>query len=231
VNLQSHDLLLIAQGLIILVLSVAVHEFGHAIVGHWLGDDTPSRQGRVTLNPAAHADPLGTLILPVVAMILSVQAGQPPGVGFGWGKPVQTQPRNYTRKVRMATGQALVALAGPMMNLVLGTVVAVIFAALLKWHVIDGSKPIAEALNMVVTVNYTLLFFNLLPVPPLDGGWILEWATPYKYRRHLEHYQVYAPFVFMAVVMISPLRFLFQWPASFLQDHVYQLLRMVFGLG
>jgi Zn-dependent protease len=231
VNLQSHDLLLMAQGLIILVLSVAVHEFGHAIVGHWLGDDTPSRQGRVTLNPAAHADPLGTLILPVVSMILMVQAGQPPGVGFGWGKPVQTQPRNYTRKVRMAAGQAMVAVAGPMMNLLFGTLTAILYAALLKWNVIDGQKPIAEALNLVVTVNFTLLFFNLLPVPPLDGGWILEWATPYKYRRHLEHYQVYAPFVFMAVIMISPLRFLFQWPAGQLQDHVYGLLRVVFGLG
>src|SRR5882724_2702490 len=103
-QIQSHDLLLIAQGLIILVLSIAVHEFGHAIVATWLGDDTPTRQGRVTLNPVAHADPMGTLLLPLVSMVFMVQAGQPPGIGFGWGKPVQHNARNLTRKINMPTG-------------------------------------------------------------------------------------------------------------------------------
>ncbi len=230
-NLQSHDLLLIVQGLIILVLSIAVHEFGHAIVATWLGDDTPGRQGRVTLNPVAHADPMGTLLLPVVSMVFAVQAGQPPGIGFGWGKPVEHNPRNITRKLRMTTGQALIAIAGPAMNLIFGTVIAVIYACLLKWNVIDGDKPIAQALNMAVGVNYMLLFFNLLPIPPLDGGWVLQHVTPYKYRRHVDHYQVYAPFVFMAVVFIPQLRFLFQWPAEHLQAEVYAILRTIFGFG
>jgi Zn-dependent protease len=228
-TIQSHDLLLMAQGLIILVLSIAVHEFGHAIVATWLGDDTPSRQGRVTLNPVAHADPMGTLLLPVVSMIWMVQSGLPPGIGFGWGKPVQNTPRNFTRRIRMATGSALVAVAGPSMNLLLGIVVAIVHVSLLKAGAIRYNAPFSEVLAMAAMVNFTLLFFNLLPVPPLDGGWVLEWATPYKYRRYLEHYQVYAPFVFLAVIAIPQLRFLFQWPAAWVGSHVYHLLFSIIG--
>lgn len=230
-NFQSNDLLLIAQGLIILVLSIAVHEFGHAIVAHWLGDDTPSRQGRVTLNPVAHADPIGTLLLPLVSMVVAIQAGNPPGIGFGWGKPVEHNPRNITRKLRMSTGQALIAIAGPSMNLLFGTVLAILHILLIKWHVVDPHKPISDALLMAVAVNYTLLFFNLLPIPPLDGGWVLQHFTPYKYRRQVDHYQVYAPFVFMAVVMIPQISIVFRWPANFLLTHVYALLTTIFGYG
>ena len=227
---DSHNIQLIVQGMIILILSIAVHEFGHAIVATWLGDDTPRRQGRVTLNPMAHADPMGTLILPLVSMVFMVQAGQPPGIGFGWGKPVEHSARNLTRKIRMAAGQALIAIAGPSMNLLFGTVLAGIHVALLAHHVIDPGQPLSDALLMASTVNFMLLFFNLLPVPPLDGGWVLTWATPYKYRRHIEHYQVYAPFVFMAVVFIPQLRFLFQWPADHLAHSVYRTFGSLFGV-
>jgi Zn-dependent protease len=228
-ELQSHDVLQIAQGMIILILSIAVHEFGHAIVATWLGDDTPTRQGRVTLNPLAHADPLGTLILPLVTMIIRVQAGQPPGIGFGWGKPVEHNARNITRKLRMSTGQALIAIAGPAMNLLLGTVLVGAHVALVKFGAIAPASELSQGIAFAALVNFTLLFFNLLPVPPLDGGWVLTWATPYKYRRHLEHYQVYAPFVFMAVLFIPQLRLLFTWPASHLFEYVYQAFAAIFG--
>ena len=228
-ELQSHNVLEIAQGMIILILSIAVHEFGHAIVATWLGDDTPTRQGRVTLNPVAHADPLGTLILPLVTMIIRVQAGQPPGIGFGWGKPVEHNSRNLTRRIPMATSQALIAIAGPSMNLLLGTLLAGVHVALVKYQVISPASQMSIGILFAATVNFTLLFFNLLPVPPLDGGWVLTWATPYKYRRHLEHYQVYAPFVFMAVLFIPQLRLLFTWPAEHLMGYVYQMFAAIFG--
>src|ERR1700749_2417300 len=94
---------------IVLVISVAVHEFGHAIMADRLGDDTPRRQGRVTLNPLAHADVGGTLLLPLIGGIF--------GPGFGWGKPVQWQPHRVSRRVSMSTAKILVAVAGPGMNL------------------------------------------------------------------------------------------------------------------
>src|SRR5215467_2957871 len=114
---------------LVLVASVAVHEFGHAFMADLLGDDTPRRQGRVTLNPMAHADPIGTLLLPLIGG-LYVAGGGIAG-GFGWGKPVQWQPSRVNRKWRMATAQILVAVAGPAMNVVLGTVVALVHTILL----------------------------------------------------------------------------------------------------
>jgi len=230
-DLKPHDILWIVQGMIILVLSIAVHEFGHAIVADLLGDDTPRRQGRVTLNPAAHADPMGTLILPLATMIWSAAHGGFAGAGFGWGRPVEHNPRNLTRKLRVATGQLLIAIAGPMMNILFGTTIVMIHVLLIKFGVVQGASQLSQALTFAAGLNYLLFFFNLLPVPPLDGGWVLEWFTPYRFRRHLEHYQVYAPFVFMAVVFIPQLQFLFVTPAHFVTGHVYQLFIGLFGLG
>jgi Zn-dependent protease len=226
-DLTPHEILTIAQYLIVLVLSVAVHEFGHAIVATWLGDDTPTRQGRVTLNPVAHADPIGTLILPLIFLISTRGHSS----GFGWGKPVQHQPRNFTRKVRMATGTALVAIAGPAMNLLLGTLVAIVHVVLLSQHVVAWGGDASNALGFAAGMNYTLFFFNLLPIPPLDGGWILDWATPYQHRKKLDAYLVYAPFVFLAVLMIPQVQQVFLIPARFTFNHVYDALTTIFGVS
>src|ERR1043165_5030222 len=114
---------------IILVASVAFHEFGHAFMAYKLGDDTPKRQGRVTLNPIAHADPIGTLLLPLVGGFYAAAGGAVGG--FGWGRPVQWQPHKIRRGIKMATANILVSFAGPFMNLVLGTVIALIHVILL----------------------------------------------------------------------------------------------------
>src|SRR5262245_51629507 len=87
-------------GVLVLIVSVALHEFGHAFAADKLGDDTPRRQGRLTLNPMAHADPIGTIALPLIGSLLGHGA-------FGWGKPVQVQPRQFTRKLAMATGNLI----------------------------------------------------------------------------------------------------------------------------
>src|SRR5678815_3206916 len=113
----------------VLLISVALHEFGHAIMAHKLGDDTPSRQGRVTLNPLAHADPIGTLLLPLVGSIYGAATGH--GGGFGWGKPVQWQPHRISRRVSMSTAKILVAVAGPAMNIVLAVFIACVHALLI----------------------------------------------------------------------------------------------------
>src|SRR5436853_1688454 len=99
---------------LVLLISVALHEFGHAIMAWKLGDDTPKRQGRVTLNPLAHADPIGTLLLPLLGNLHAVAGGG--GGGFGWGKPVQWQPHRIRRGIKMSTANILVSFAGPFMN-------------------------------------------------------------------------------------------------------------------
>ncbi|MEZ4368542.1 MAG: site-2 protease family protein [Kofleriaceae bacterium] len=210
----------IFTAIFVLVASVALHEFGHAIVAHRLGDPTPSRQGRVTLNPVAHTDIIGTLLLPLMSLIYG-------GGVMGWGKPVQTQPTRYTRRWSMGTGQMLVALAGPMMNILLAVVVGVVHCVLLLRGVIDPGHPVSEALAFAVILNFTLFFFNLLPTPPLDGGYVIARFVPYRHRATFDKIAVYGPFILMAFIMISPLSKVFTVPARFLAGHLYGL----FGFG
>src|SRR5689334_11023202 len=176
-NLSPQDIRWIFTYIFVLLISVALHEFGHAIMADRLGDDTPRRQGRVTLNPLAHADPVGTFLLPLIGGIYGAATGH--GGGFGWGKPVQWQPHRISRKRSMAAAKILVAVAGPGMNLVLGTVLIAIHMALIGQHAIDATGKVSQILGFAALTNYVLMFFNLLPVPPLDGGHVLQSFIPY----------------------------------------------------
>src|SRR5437667_136590 len=124
-------------GLFVLIVSVALHEFGHAIMAHKLGDDTPKRQGRVTLNPLAYADPIGTFLLPLASGIFGAMGGG--AGGFGWGKPVQWNPARIRRGIRMSTASILVSFAGPAMNLLLAVVVATA-SVILWWQGVDNAQ-------------------------------------------------------------------------------------------
>jgi Zn-dependent protease len=161
--------------MIALVLSIAVHEFGHAITADRLGDRTPRRQGRVTLNPLAHIDPIGTLLFPLMGIFL---AG---GVLFGWGRPVQVNPMSFTRRLRMKTGHLIVAAAGPAMNLVLAAVVSIVYLTLLRTGALRLDNPPALQIEKLISLNFMLAGLNLIPVPPLDGGTVLAGILPDRY--------------------------------------------------
>jgi Zn-dependent protease len=206
----------------VLVVSVALHEFGHAIVAHKLGDDTPSRQGRVTLNPLAHADPIGTFLLPLAGSLFAAAGG---GVGgFGWGKPVEWQPHRITRRVSMATAKILVAIAGPAMNVLLAVVIAVVHAVLFREGVLAPTSRVNEILFFAVRMNFVLFLFNLLPLPPLDGGHVAQSFVPYRHRDAYDQVAKYGPFVLLAVLLIPQVSAVFRVPADFLTTHLYQLL-------
>jgi Zn-dependent protease len=205
----------------VLLISVALHEFGHAIVADKLGDDTPRRQGRVTLNPLAHADLFGTLILPLVGSIAAAATGT--GGGFGWGKPVQWQPHRINRRFSMSTAKVLVAIAGPAMNVVLAVAIAAVHALLLALHVVTLTSEVSRIFAFAVRINFVLFFFNLLPVPPLDGGHVAQSFTPYRYRDTFDSLIRYAPFLLLAVMLIPQVQIVFTWPANFLTMHVYHL--------
>jgi Zn-dependent protease len=217
----------IFTAMFVLIASIALHEFGHALVAHLLGDDTPKRQGRLTLNPIAHADPIGTLALPILGLLFT----QGRSTGFGWGKPVQWQPRNATRRWSMRTSEALVAIAGPGMNLILGTIVAIVHTALLAGGVLALDHPVNRALFYATGLNYTLMLFNLIPAPPLDGGWVAQRFIPAKHQRAWEKFSVYGPFIIMAFVMISPLAKIFTVPAEAMMRGIYNLSCTVFGMS
>jgi Zn-dependent protease len=221
-NFTPEQIRWILISVLVLVISVALHEFGHAFMADRLGDDTPRRQGRVTLNPLAHADPIGTFLLPLLGNIHRAAGGI--GGGFGWGKPVQWQPHKIRRGINMSTATILVAVAGPLMNVVLATVIAVVHAILSSKGALSPTSELNSVLIFAVNTNFVLFFFNLLPVPPLDGGHVLQSFTPYRYRSHFDNYARFGPFVVMAFALIPTLQQVFVLPAMWCTHHLYSLL-------
>ncbi len=180
--------------LVCLILSVAVHEYCHALAAHRLGDGTPEGQGRLTLNPMAHVHVIGTLALPVMAGLF----GWPL---FGWGRPVETAPRNYTRKVSMRAGMAIVAVAGPLGNLAL--LMVVVLVGVLIALAGQLSSEINSLLYTLASLNLMLMVFNLLPVHPLDGGKIVAFLLPSKLQYLDDYSQRYGIYVLMGVLFLG----------------------------
>jgi Zn-dependent protease len=236
-DLSPVEIRWIIQGLIILILSIAVHEFGHAIVADRLGDRLPRSQGRVTLNPIAHADPIGTLLMPVMALIFTKGTS----FGFGWGRPVMVNPAAFSRRFRMRTGHMMVAAAGPAMNVVLGVVLGLVHVILIETGTLEpglfmrsGYFPalgdnLSDALAYATILNFILAFFNLIPAPPLDGGAVLEGFLPDKALDTWRQFAVYGPFVIMAVIFIPGASLIFVRPALWLNAHYHDLLQGLIG--
>jgi len=199
-DLSPEQLQLIAVNMIVLILSIAVHEFGHAMVADLLGDRLPRSEGRVTLNPIAHIDPIGTLALPLLGSIMA-------GGAFGWGRPVRVNPIAFTRRFRMRTGHMLVAAAGPAMNLLFATLISLLLFTLMRTGVVRLGDHRQLVLGMInaITLNYALCLFNLVPASPLDGGAVLEGLLPDRARPAYASYKQYSLFVAMAVMMIPTL--------------------------
>jgi Zn-dependent protease len=216
----------IIETLIILILSIAVHEFGHAYIADKLGDRLPRSQGRLTLNPLAHADPLGTLAFPIIGLILS--GGH--SIGFGYGRPVQVNPLSFSRRFRMRTGNLFVAAAGPAMNLIFGTLIAILQVVLIFSGTLSPAHPLSAALFHAVWLNYVLCFFNLIPFPPLDGGAVVAGLLPDRMVPQFEKIGVYGPFIVLGFFAIPQLATIFVTPARWLLDAVYGGLTALAGL-
>lgn len=173
---QMLNMLLSLPGVII---AMSFHEFAHAFAAHKLGDDTAKNQGRMTLNPAAHLDPLGILMLVTVH--------------FGWGRPVQVNSNNYTRKVSREVGDAIVSVAGPLMNFLLAILFVIVYyliAVFVPESTIVGDSMIiiiAKTVMYAAIINIGLGVFNLLPIPPLDGSKIFKAIVPNKIKMWLEN--------------------------------------------
>lgn len=170
--------------LIVVLLCFPLHEFGHAWVATRLGDTLAEREGRVTLDPRAHLDPIGALLLLVAP--------------FGWAKPVPFYPSNLRKAPSISVGIILVSIAGITMNLLL----AAVFALPLRFHLVQ-QPLLAFILSQVVTINVYLAVFNLLPIPPLDGSKILAELLPYQYHGVLDWLNRYG--IFLLLLLIVPL--------------------------
>jgi Zn-dependent protease len=198
--------------IVALVLSICVHEFGHAFVADRLGDRLPRSQGRVTLNPLVHIDPIGSLLLPLIAIVSGA------GV-IGWGRPVQLSlsPRDMTRKLSIRTSHALIAIAGPAMNILFALVLSGVLFGLLRWN--DGPNRLvfANGVAQVIFMNITLCLFNLLPIPPLDGGAVLRRIVPQGLGRYVDKLNQYGFIILLALMVTGALGTLL-WPARVVGD-------------
>ena len=180
------------------VLSLTVHEWAHAASANALGDDTAEREGRMTLNPLAHLDPIGTVLVPAIQILTTG------GVLFAWAKPVPVNPARFRRTISMSMGSVIVSAAGPVSNLLLALGAAIGLG--LGGARVDSTPGAAAFLGAMFLINIGLAVFNLLPVPPLDGSKVLHGLLPSRAAMAYERIFPYAPFLLMGVIMFgSPL--------------------------
>jgi Zn-dependent protease len=187
--------------ILVLIFSTVIHEIAHGAVAYSLGDSTAKNSGRLTLNPLKHIDPFGSIALPFILYIST--AGR--GPIFGWAKPVPVNPYNFCDQ---KWGQSKVSFAGPAANLV----IALVFSLFLRF--LSLSETIAGFFSIIAVYNFVWTFFNLVPIPPLDGSWILFAFLPkrfWKLRSTLETYGslFILTFIFLGVDWIFNLAFLF----------------------
>jgi Zn-dependent protease len=182
-----------------LIVALTIHEFSHAAVATTLGDDTPRREGRLSLNPLRHLDPVGTLLLMVA--------------GFGWGKPVRINPYGFQRGPSLRGGMALVAAAGPVSNLLLATILALpVRLGVLPWHSPFRYPPflqrdpiwmLADIVGWLIMFNVFLGIFNLIPLGPLDGFNIALGVVPASFAATLARLQPVGMSVLMGIVLFD----------------------------
>lgn len=171
--------------IVILIMSVVVHELSHGYAAELLGDPTPRLQGRLTLNPLKHLELFGSLIVPLITSMA--------GFTFGWAKPVQWNPYNVKNK---RWGELVIALAGPVSNLL----IAVVFGLVLRF--LGNSLPASfiQISFYVIAINIVLAVFNLVPVPPLDGSKVLFSLLPARFAQVRETLERYSIFFFLILV-------------------------------
>ncbi len=215
---QLIGLLLTAPGVLI---AITFHEFAHGYAAYKLGDDTAKRQGRLSLNPFAHLDPIGTLMLLVA--------------GFGWGKPVEVDPRNYTRKISMEKGEAIVSLAGPLMNIILSMIFSLVYCAIYKFAsptflISTTGTIIMTIISYTISINVGLGVFNLIPLPPLDGSKIImPILTPKVKEFFINNEQIF--YIIFILIWITGIAGDIITPAiSWITNGVFSLGRTIFRI-
>ena len=203
------------------LVAITFHEYAHAFAADRLGDDTPRRQERLSLNPLKHLDPIGTIML-VFA-------------GFGWGKPVEIEPRNFNRNVKMSVAEAIVSAAGPIMNFIIAIISSVIYFMIWKFA---STFPLTQTGDIVmrliqscIIINIGLGVFNLIPLPPLDGSKIIGGFLPYNVRNWFENYYQIFYMVFIIIWVTGIASSIISPVISFVYEGVIHLTSMMFGIN
>lgn len=177
------------------LIAITFHEYAHAWTAYKLGDDTAKSQGRLSLNPLKHMDPIG------IVMLLFL--------GFGWGRPVEIDSRNFNRNISVRKAEAIVSIAGPLANFILAIVFSAIYGALIKFNALTSmdtrtALTIITILQSIISINIGLGVFNLIPLPPLDGSKILAHFLPINARRwFIEHENIF--YIAFIIIWLTPI--------------------------
>lgn len=206
--------------IVALIASIVLHEMAHGYAANWLGDPTARLEGRLSLNPLVHLDPIGSILVPALLFFGNA------GFLFGWAKPVPYNPYNLSDQ---RYGEAKVAFAGPLTNLA----IALLFSVLLRVHdVLQLPGAFVDIASYVVYINILLAFFNLIPIPPLDGSKIVTALLPYKmaesyrsFTRWFEQYGLIATLLFIFIFIN-----VFWAPFSLLVSQVFTVFTGLGGL-
>lgn len=202
--------------LFVMFCILPIHEFAHAFVAHKLGDETARLSGRLTLNPLAHIDPIGGLLILIA--------------GFGYAKPVPVNPRNFKNQ---KGGMALTAAAGPISNLILGFVFMFIFCGCFKFlNTQEGTftYAITYFFSYCSQINISLAVFNLIPVPPLDGSRILRLLIPDRTYYKIAQYERYLVYVVLLLVFVGVFNTPMDIASGFFSNIFLKICAAIFGL-
>lgn len=178
----------------LLVFSLGVHEAAHAQTALWCGDPTARDLGRITLDPRAHIDPMMSIVMPFLLYIST-------GFAFGGAKPV---PVNFARLRKPMRDMALVAIAGPLSNILLAVFFATIYVILRKNGVYSSNQAMSVILEATVNLNILLAIFNLVPIPPLDGSRVMAWLLPESLRKPYARLEVFGLFIVFGLIVFVP---------------------------
>ena len=204
-----------------ILIAITFHEFAHAYAADKLGDDTPRSQGRLTLNPLGHLDPIGTVML-LFARV-------------GWGKPVEVNPRNYDRRFSMDKADAIVSIAGPLMNFFLAIVLTMVYCLIYKvagitfLHSQIGTI-IMLMINIAISINIGLGVFNLIPLPPLDGSKVIKPFLPFNAKEWFENNEKIFEMIFVALWIFGILGKIISPVISTVTDGILKLGFTIFGI-
>lgn len=211
-----------------ILIAITFHEFAHAFAADKLGDDTPRRQGRLNLNPFKHLDLFGTIML-VFA-------------GFGWGKPVEIDPRNFNRNMSLSKAEAIVSAAGPLMNFILAILFEIVLCLIIKLapgiEMANGMLTASnraviiaiEVVQSIISINIGLGIFNLIPLPPLDGSKILCGFLPYNAKNWIESHSQIFELIFIALWIVGILSLIVEPIILFVKSGLTNLFLSMFGI-